>query len=97
MKKIVFLSLALLVCTLCSAKKSVKKQVQDKVTQEEILDSLKMVEEFPQVQAEKEENLDSIWSIYKDIKNLMYGYGIIKDTIPSEPQKIRLPMYVRVK
>ncbi|MCQ2360622.1 MAG: hypothetical protein MJ009_03965 [Paludibacteraceae bacterium] len=34
MKKIVFLSLALLVCTLCSAKKSVKKQAQEKTQQE---------------------------------------------------------------
>ncbi len=59
MKKIVFLSLALLVCALCSAKKPVKKQVQEKTKQERYLDSLKMAVEIRLIQAEmKKEEME---------------------------------------
>ncbi len=54
MKKIVFLSLALLVCTLCSAKKPVKKRVQKKTAQERYMDSLKFAMEIKLIQAEME-------------------------------------------
>lgn len=49
-----FLSLALLTCMLCSAKKPVKKQVQEKTAQEELLDSLKLAAEIKRMQAEME-------------------------------------------
>lgn len=52
MKKIVFLSLALLVCTLCSAKKPVKKQAQERNTQE-IIDSLKNERDKHQAELDK--------------------------------------------
>ena len=57
MKKVMFLSLALLMCMLCSAKKSVKKQVQEKNIQE-IIDSLK--NERDKHQAELEEIMNSV-------------------------------------
>lgn len=59
MKKIMFLGLALLTCALCSAKKPVKKQVQEKTKQERYLDSLKMAVEIRLIQAEmKKEEME---------------------------------------